>query len=103
MAITVAFVTVALGAPPASADTCVITVTVAGGQQMQFTVNVPPGTPISSIPLPVHVPVVGESESCTAPPPTTTTAPPPTTSTTSTTSKTSTSTPPPTTTTTSSR
>jgi hypothetical protein len=48
----------------ASADTCTVTVVVAGGQKLTFVVNVPPGTPLSSISLPVHVPIVSMSESC---------------------------------------
>ncbi len=82
------------GAAPlstASADTCVVTVTLVGGQTMNFTVNVPPGTPLSSIQLPVTGPVQNVTESCTSTPTTSTTAPstttsPSTTSTTTTTS-----------------
>ncbi len=62
--------------PNASADTCVVTVTLLTGQTTSFTVNVPPGTPASSIPLPsLPGPVKSVSESCSAPP--TTTTPPP--------------------------
>jgi hypothetical protein len=54
--------------PAAAADPCQVTVTVLGGQQLVFDVNVPPGTPLSSISLPVKLPVVSMSESCqTAP------------------------------------
>ena len=81
--------TLGVGAiPSASADSCVITVSLVGGGHLSFTVNVPPGTPLSAISLPVSVGVVGVSESCvpaattTAPaPPTTTSAPPRSTST----------------------
>ncbi len=81
-----------LGAlPTASADTCVVTVTLVGGQKMSFTVNVPPGTPLSSIKLPVTGPVQNVTESCSSAPTTSTTSP----STTSTTTTTSHKTPPP--------
>ncbi len=60
--------------PTASADQCVITVTLIGGGHLSFTVNVPPGTPLSAISLPVKVGVVGVAESCA---PTATTPPPP--------------------------
>jgi len=71
--------------PAASADTCVVTVTVAGGQKLTFTVNVPAGTPVSAMSLPVKAPILAVSESCqsTPPPPTTTSAPSTTTSTSS--------------------
>jgi hypothetical protein len=51
--------------PSASAQTCVITVTLLTGKQVSFTVNVAPGTPVSSIPLPVKGPFRSISESCT--------------------------------------
>jgi hypothetical protein len=50
--------------PAAAADPCQVTVTVLGGEQLVFDVNVPPGTPLSSISLPVKLPVVSMSESC---------------------------------------
>jgi hypothetical protein len=53
--------------PNASADQCVVTVKVAGGQTLTFNVNVPPGTPVSALNLPVTLPIVGVSESCQAP------------------------------------
>ncbi len=74
--------------PVASADTCQITVTLVTGQKLTFTVNVPPGTPLSSIPLPVKVAVVNITESCSSSSSTTSS----TTTTTSTTTSTSTST-----------
>ena len=49
----------------ASADSCVVTVQLLGGGHLSFTVNVPAGTPLSSISLPVKLGVVGVSESCT--------------------------------------
>jgi hypothetical protein len=49
---------------PASADSCTITVITTTGQKLTFVVDVPPGTPLSSISLPVHVPVASISESC---------------------------------------
>jgi hypothetical protein len=55
--------------PSASADTCVVTVTVVGGQHLTFTVNVPSGTPVSALSLPVKLPVLAVSESCSSPPP----------------------------------
>ncbi len=83
--------------PSASADQCVVTVTVAGGQKLNFTVNVPPGTPVSALNLPVTQAILAVTESCQAPPsaqapPTTTTSSSSTTTTgTSTTSSSSTS------------
>jgi Transglycosylase SLT domain/Peptidase family M23 len=50
--------------PSASADACTVKVTLAGGQVLTFNVNVPPGTPISSMQLPITGVVVSESESC---------------------------------------
>ncbi len=50
--------------PSASAETCVITVTLLTGKTISFTVNVAPGTPVSSIPLPVKGPFRSISESC---------------------------------------
>jgi hypothetical protein len=43
---------------------CVVTVTVVGGQTFTFVVNVPPGTPLSAISLPVTQAVTSVSESC---------------------------------------
>ncbi|HET9074334.1 MAG TPA: lytic murein transglycosylase [Solirubrobacteraceae bacterium] len=48
----------------AEADACTISVTLATGQQLSFTVAVPPGTPLSAISLPVVGKVVAISESC---------------------------------------
>jgi hypothetical protein len=48
----------------AQADTCTITVILVTGQKETFTVNVPAGTPISSIPLPITGTVASMSESC---------------------------------------
>ena len=50
--------------PAASADACTVTVTVVGGQTYTFNVNVPPGTPISQMNLPITGVVASESESC---------------------------------------
>jgi Transglycosylase SLT domain/Peptidase family M23 len=75
--------------PTASADTCVVTVTLVGGAKDTFTVNVPPGTPLSSIHLPVTGPVQSVSESCSSTP-TTTSTPSTTSSSTTTTSTTTT-------------
>jgi hypothetical protein len=50
--------------PTASAQQCAVTVTVLGGQKLSFLVDVPPGTPVSALSLPVKLPVVGISESC---------------------------------------
>jgi hypothetical protein len=49
--------------PTASADGCTVTITVAGGQQFTFQ-NVPPGTPPTSLPLPVSQPITNVSQSC---------------------------------------
>jgi len=76
----------------ASAQQCVVTVTVLGGQQLKFTVDVPPGTPVSALSLPVKLPVLNVSESC-APTPTPTPTTPSTPTTTSTPSTPTTSTP----------
>jgi hypothetical protein len=63
---------VGLGAlPNASADGCTVTITVAGGQQFTFQ-NIPPGTPPTSLPLPVNLPIVNVAQSC---PPVTATTP----------------------------
>jgi len=50
--------------PSASAEQCVVTVTLLGGVKIPFTVDVPPGTPLSSLSLPVSLPILSESESC---------------------------------------
>jgi hypothetical protein len=50
--------------PSASADACTINVTTAGGNTYTFYVNVPPGTPISSLNLPITGVVVSETETC---------------------------------------
>jgi Transglycosylase SLT domain/Peptidase family M23 len=63
----------ATGLPSASADPCTITVTVLGGKTYTFTVNTTPGTPISTLNLPIKGLVVSESESCTTGTTTTTT------------------------------
>ncbi|MGZ4313291.1 MAG: lytic murein transglycosylase, partial [Solirubrobacteraceae bacterium] len=55
--------------PSASAQQCVLYVTLLTGQKFSFTVDVPPGTPISSIALPTGVPtgpVSSVTESCAA-------------------------------------
>jgi len=89
-----------LGAlPNASADGCTVTITVAGGQQFTFQ-NVAPGTPATSLPLPVNLPITNVVQSCppvtaTTPAATVTTTTPTTSSTTSTSTSTSTSTPKP--------
>ncbi|HTU86710.1 MAG TPA: lytic murein transglycosylase [Solirubrobacteraceae bacterium] len=57
--------------PSASADGCTVTITVAGGQQFTFQ-NVPPGTPPTSLPLPVTLPITNVAQSC---PPVTATTP----------------------------
>src|ERR1700738_2312400 len=56
--------------PSASADQCAVTVTLVTGQTLSFGVEVPPGTPLSSVPLPVKVPIASVSGSCTHPAPT---------------------------------
>jgi hypothetical protein len=67
------FIAMALAAiPSASADDCTVTVTLVSGQVLVFHVNVPPGTPISAMGLPITGPVASESEQCA---PTTTTTP----------------------------
>src|SRR6202020_511374 len=53
-------------APIAAADACTVTVTVLGGQTYTFTVDTTPGTPISSLNLPIQGTVVSENESCPA-------------------------------------
>ncbi|MDQ6777070.1 MAG: lytic murein transglycosylase [Actinomycetota bacterium] len=51
--------------PSASAEQCVVTVTLLGGVQLPFTIDVPPGTPLSSLSLPgLKLPILSESESC---------------------------------------
>jgi hypothetical protein len=70
--------------PAASADSCTIAVTLVTGQRLSFTLDVPPGTPVSSISLPIKLPVASVTESCAPAPVTGTTpsAPPPAASTT---------------------
>ena len=46
-----------------------MTVTLLGGIQIPFTIDVPPGTPLSSLSLPVKLPILSESESCQQAPP----------------------------------
>jgi hypothetical protein len=80
--------------PSASADGCTVTITVAGGQQFTFQ-NVPPGTPPTSLPLPVSLPITNVAQSCpstttTTPAVTVTTTQPPATTSTSTSTSTST-------------
>jgi soluble lytic murein transglycosylase-like protein len=58
--------------PSASAEQCVVTVTLLGGVNLTFTVDVPPGTPLANLSLPINGPLLSESESC----PQTTSAPP---------------------------
>ncbi|MGI8411142.1 MAG: lytic murein transglycosylase [Solirubrobacteraceae bacterium] len=54
----------------ASADQCVVSVTLLGGVHLSFTVDVPPGTPLSALSLPAGLAAVASiSESCAAPPP----------------------------------
>jgi hypothetical protein len=84
--------------PAASADGCTVVITVAGGQTFTFQ-NVPPGTPASSLPLPVNLPIVNVSQSCppvaaTTPAATVTTTTPAQTTSTSTSTSTSSSTTP---------
>jgi len=50
--------------PSASADACTVRVTLVGGQALTFNVNVPSGTPISSLHLPITGIVASETESC---------------------------------------
>ena len=57
--------------PEASAAGCTVVITVAGGQTFTFQ-NVAPGTPPSSLPLPVSLPITNVSQSC---PPATATTP----------------------------
>jgi murein DD-endopeptidase MepM/ murein hydrolase activator NlpD len=54
----------------ASADTCTVTVKLLTGQSYTFNVdNVPPGTPVSQIPLPVTLTgIASETDSCVAAP-----------------------------------
>jgi murein DD-endopeptidase MepM/ murein hydrolase activator NlpD len=73
-AVTMACMVAVLGLaaiPSASADGCTVTITVAGGQQFTFQ-NVAPGTPPTSLPLPVQLPITNVAQSC---PPVTATTP----------------------------
>ncbi len=54
-----------VGLPSAAADACTVKVTVVGGKTYTFYVNEPPGTPISSLNLPISGVVVSETETCT--------------------------------------
>jgi hypothetical protein len=58
--------------PSASAEECVVTVTLLGGVKIPFTMDVPAGTPLASLSLPINLPILSESESCQAPAPVTT-------------------------------
>ncbi|HWC87535.1 MAG TPA: lytic murein transglycosylase [Solirubrobacteraceae bacterium] len=51
-----------------------VTVTLLGGVNLSFTIDVPPGTPLANLNLPINSPIASESESC----PQTTSAPTPT-------------------------
>src|ERR1700729_1811754 len=51
-------------APIAAADACTVTVTVLGGQTYTFNVDTTPGTPISSLNLPIQGTVVSEKGAC---------------------------------------
>jgi hypothetical protein len=74
-AATLAAVAALVWLPAASAEPCVVTVTLLGGAKLSFNVNVPPGTPLAELNLPIKLPVLGVSESCgqTSTTPTTTT------------------------------
>ena len=77
MVVLVAAMLVVLGIaalPSASADACTITVKLLTGQTLTFNVNVPPGTPISAIKLPISGVVVSETESCVPTPSSTSTS-----------------------------
>jgi hypothetical protein len=66
--------------PSASAEQCTVTVTLLGGIQIPFTIDVPPGTPLSDLSLPgITKPILSMSESCAAPAVTPTTSAAPTT------------------------
>ena len=56
----------------ASAEVCAVTVTLSTGQSLTFNVNIPAGSPLSAIQLPIKVDVVKVSESCTGAPAATT-------------------------------
>ncbi len=60
-----------LVSPAAQAAPCSVTVTLVGGASLTFTVDVPAGTPVSALNLPVKLGVVSVSESCApaTPPP----------------------------------
>ncbi len=79
------------GAEPASAEPCVVSITLLGGIHTTLNLDLPPGTPLSSISLPAGV--IDASISCTptTTTPTTTSTPPPSTSTSTPTPTTSTS------------
>ncbi len=48
----------------ALADQCVVTVTLVDGRTLTFNVNVPPGTPVSAMKLPITGTVASANESC---------------------------------------
>ena len=52
-------------AAKATADPCTVTVTLVGGKTLSFTVDLPAGTPVSAINLPVKLAVANVSASCT--------------------------------------
>jgi hypothetical protein len=65
VAATSAVLTVGLAAiPDASADACTVSVTMLGGQKLTFPVNVAPGTPVSSLSLPIEGVIVSETLNC---------------------------------------
>ncbi|MGI8715445.1 MAG: lytic murein transglycosylase [Solirubrobacteraceae bacterium] len=51
--------------PRASADPCVVTVTLVGGQTLRFNVDVPAGTSVSSLNLPIVGAVLSKTMTCT--------------------------------------
>jgi soluble lytic murein transglycosylase-like protein len=53
----------------------VVTVTLLGGVNLSFTIDVPPGTPLANLNLPINTPIASESESCPQASPAPTTAP----------------------------
>ncbi len=50
--------------PVASADSCTVTVTLIGGVTETFNVDIPPGTPVSSLHLPINGVVASENMTC---------------------------------------
>jgi hypothetical protein len=61
--------TIGLAAMPAaaSAEPCTVTVTILGGAHLTFAMNIPAGTPLSSLSLPTKLPVLSVTESCATP------------------------------------